>query len=86
MRRVVAASDIQVHREVYGGGAEYFSPYSVGDAAQAIDRLVDEGQDERRRRLIAEGALVAARYAPERILPQWRDFLDRIVREPRAAG
>ena len=74
----VAASDIEVHREVYEEAAEYFSPYSVADAAAAIHRVIDPDHTDRRRCLVAEGAAVSARYLPERILPQWRRFLETL--------
>jgi glycosyltransferase involved in cell wall biosynthesis len=37
----VAASDIPVHREVYKDAAEYFSPYSTGQATDAIRRIIE---------------------------------------------
>jgi len=77
---VVAASDIQVHRDVYDAAAEYFSPYSVTDAASAIDRVIDPNRAERRSQLVGEGAAVSARYLPESILPQWREFLQSLRR------
>ncbi|HEX6705407.1 MAG TPA: glycosyltransferase family 1 protein [Albitalea sp.] len=83
---VVAASDIPVHRDVYDDAAEYFSPYSVGEAALAIDRLIDAQHEERRLVLTARGAQVASRYLPERILPQWRDFLGTVMRTPFQTG
>ena len=77
---VVAASDIPVHREVYDDAAEYFNPYSAADAAGAIARVIDPGRADRRQQLLAAGTHVAARYLPERILPQWRDFLAGLQR------
>jgi hypothetical protein len=71
----VAASDIAVHREVFDDAAEYFNPYSAASVAQAIAAVVDPAQPARREALVARGAEVAARYVPERILPQWREFL-----------
>lgn len=71
----VAASDITVHREVYDDAAEYFSPYSAIEAAEAIARVIDPCDPSRRQQLIAAGTLVSARYLPERILPLWRSFL-----------
>lgn len=72
---VVAASDIRVHREVYGAAAEYFSPYSAAELADTIGGLIAPEAQARRDELVAEGARVAAQYLPERVLPQWRDFL-----------
>jgi len=72
---VVAASDIPVHREVYEGAAEYFSPYSALDAARAIARVIDADGAERRRQLLAAGSRVSARYLPDQVLPQWKKLL-----------
>ena len=82
---VVAASDIPVHREIYVDAAEYFNPYSVSDAAQAIARVIDPACADRRAALTAAGAQVSARYAPERILPQWQQFLQGLRRDRTAA-
>jgi glycosyltransferase involved in cell wall biosynthesis len=76
---VVAASDIPVHREVYGDAAEYFSPYSSVDAAAAIAQVIDPAHVVRRNQLVTAGARVAMRYLPERVLPQWREFLKGLV-------
>ncbi len=72
---VVAASDIGVHREVYGEAAEYFSPYSTAEMVAAIGTLVDAQNSARRLALIEKGAEVSSRYLPEKILPKWREFL-----------
>jgi hypothetical protein len=72
---VVAASDIPVHHEVFGDAAEYFNPYSVEDLAHAIEGLLDPAQCARREELVAKGAIVAARYSHEVILPKWQKFL-----------
>lgn len=74
----VAASDIPVHHDVYGDAAEYFTPYSAPDIAAAIARVVDPGADSRRLELIRKGAAVSAQYMPEKILPQWQEFLTRL--------
>jgi glycosyltransferase involved in cell wall biosynthesis len=71
----VAASDIPVHRDVYGDATEYFTPYSAPDIAAAIARVVDPTAVSRRAELVRKGATMSAQYMPERILPQWQDFL-----------
>jgi glycosyltransferase involved in cell wall biosynthesis len=76
----VAASDIPVHREVFGEAAEYFSPYSASAAAQAVNSVIDPAREARRRRLVEEGATVSSRYLPERIAPQWHAFLESLIR------
>lgn len=70
----VAASDIGVHREIYDDAAEFFSPYSVTAAADAIAHVIDT-DSVRRQDLVIRGATVAARYAPEKILPVWQQYL-----------
>jgi glycosyltransferase involved in cell wall biosynthesis len=74
----VAASDIPVHRDVYGDAAEYFTPYSAPQIAGAIARVVGATTVERRTELIKKGAAVSAQYMPEKILPQWQSFLSSI--------
>lgn len=75
----VAASDIPVHREIYGDAAEYFSPYSVDEAAQAIATIIDPAYSERRDDLIRKGAVVSDRFLPERIMPQWQAFIQKLA-------
>jgi glycosyltransferase involved in cell wall biosynthesis len=74
----VVASDIAVHREIYADAAEYFNPYSVGDAARAIQNVIHPTCGERRDELIANGAIVSRRYDYEVILPQWESFLKSV--------
>jgi glycosyltransferase involved in cell wall biosynthesis len=71
----VVASDIAVHREVYADAAEYFNPYSSAAMAQAIVNVIDPVQHARRDELVGKGAIIAARYVYEAILPQWQAFL-----------
>ena len=75
----VAASDLPVHHEIYADAAEYFSPYSSDDMARTIARLIGDDAAPRREQLIARGEDVAARYLPERVLPQWQQLLDALV-------
>ena len=76
---VVAASDIRVHRDVYGAASEYFSAYAPREMADVISRLIDPAAVARRDALRDEGQRVSAQYLPERVLPQWQDFLRRVV-------
>lgn len=77
---VVASSDIQVHRDVYGQASEYFDPYSVDDVARVIGGLLVPSAEPRRSELTEHGGRVSAQYLPDRILPEWMRFLERIVR------
>jgi glycosyltransferase involved in cell wall biosynthesis len=75
---VVAASDIPVHREVFGDAAAYFSPYSAAEMAQVLDGLMREDAGTRRDQLAREGGQVAQRYRPDRLLPAWQAFIDQV--------
>jgi len=68
-----------VHREVYGDAAEYFNPYSAAEMSCAIGRLVNAEARSRRADLVALGTHVAGRYLPEKILPDWHNFLRAIA-------
>lgn len=70
---VVAASEIAVHREVYGDAADYFSPYSPEEMALVIARLI--GDPARVAQLRAHGGELSARYTPEALLPRWHELL-----------
>ncbi|MBW8778118.1 MAG: glycosyltransferase family 4 protein [Burkholderiales bacterium] len=77
---VVAASDLPVHRDVYADAAVYFNPYSAGDIAGSLERLLS-GDDEclqLRKRLVEEGATVSSRYTPDEVLPLWHALLDSL--------
>ncbi len=79
----VVASDIPVHREVYGEAAEYFNPYAVDAAVQAIKNVIDPLNAPRRAELVTKGAVISRRYDYEAILPKWESFL-RSLRSLRA--
>lgn len=77
---VTIASDIPVHREVYGDAAEYFDPYSTMSLVKALKKVLYEPDASTRRAQLQErGRVIAARYQPEVILPQWESFLQRLV-------
>jgi glycosyltransferase involved in cell wall biosynthesis len=79
---VVAASDIPVHREIFGDAAAYFNPYSVTDAIEAIGTLLKPEAEQRRSQLIASGRAVVQAYLPEKVMPRWAELLERF-RVPR---
>jgi glycosyltransferase involved in cell wall biosynthesis len=72
---VVAASDLPVHREIYGDAAEYFNPYSADDLVRSLVGLLDPEATLRRQNLIERGAAKSADYLPDRVQPQWAKFL-----------
>lgn len=81
---VTVASDIAVHREIYEDAAEYFDPYSTASLVGALTRVLyadDSAAVAGRMRQV--GAGIADRYQPERILPQWRRFLNRVMAQKR---
>ena len=83
---VVAASDIPVHHEVYGEASEYFDPYDTASLVQCLRRLIDAPDAEaRREQLRSLGIAHSEVYTPERIAPQWVEFLQRVVDETRQA-
>src|SRR5207247_136636 len=77
----VVASDINVHREVYGNAAEYFKPYSATDQAEAIRRVVLPDYSGYREALIQRGLAHSPRYRKDAIAPQWTEFFARIRRK-----
>jgi len=76
---VVAASDLPVHREIYGHAADYFNPYAAEDLARVLDGLLAPGAQAHRQALVARGAEAAARYQPEQVLPKWQRLLETLV-------
>jgi hypothetical protein len=78
---IVVASDIPVHREVYDDAAEYFDPYSTISAVKALKKVLYEPESPQvQERLRQRGEEVSSRYLPEKILPQWEQFLQRVAK------
>ncbi|MCR1346998.1 glycosyltransferase family 4 protein [Acidithiobacillus ferrooxidans] len=76
---VVAASDIPVHREIYGNAAEYFNPYDTASVVYTLRQIIYSADAETiQTRLRNDGLQQSARYLPEYILPQWETFLRRL--------
>ncbi|RZF26999.1 glycosyltransferase family 1 protein [Paraburkholderia sp. UYCP14C] len=81
---VVVASDIPVHREIYGDASDYFDPYDSEALKDKLNYLVcDEGAEARREHLRTVGREQSARYLSENILPEWTSFLHRVIAEQR---
>lgn len=73
------ASDIPVHREVYDDAAEYFDTCSTTSLVNTFRKVLYSSDSSRvRDELRIRGRQVSARYAPDKILPQWESFLWRI--------
>jgi glycosyltransferase involved in cell wall biosynthesis len=77
---VVMASDIAVHREIYDGAALYFDTYSTVSLVDGLNKLIYAVEaSETQKSLRQLGQRVGLRYQPERILPQWDEFLARVA-------
>lgn len=86
---VAIASDIAVHREVYGDAAEYFDPYSTDSLTSAINKVIYEhGSNKLRDHLRTQSKLVSERYLPENILPLWDGLFGtiRTIRQSRGSS
>jgi len=75
---IVVASDIPVHREVFGDAAEYCTPYSQDLMASAIATVIDPAAGSRRVALRDEGQRMARRYSMDAVLPQWQQLLETL--------
>jgi hypothetical protein len=79
---ITIASDIPVHREVYDDAAEFFDPYSTASLVKALKKILySEDSVNAQEEMRLKGARVAERYQPDQILPQWEEFLQRVVSE-----
>ncbi|WP_298292999.1 glycosyltransferase [Thiomonas sp.] len=77
---VVAASDIPVHREVYGDAAVYFDPYDTASVVQALRSLLDAPDAKERAEALRQAGIAhSERYLPENIVPQWEAFLRELA-------
>ena len=74
----VAASNIPVHREVYGSAAVYFDPYSIDDQSNVIESLVSPENATFAATLSVQGRQWGMRYQKDAIISQWEDFFERI--------
>lgn len=74
----VVASDIPVHREVYGNSCQYFNPYSTLDQAKAISNVIDPDLQSHRQKLVEAGLKHAPRYQKANIEPLWSDFFEKV--------
>lgn len=72
---IVAASDIAVHREIYGDASLYFDPYSVEAAFEILDSVIGPKGEELRQQLQKTGAETARRYSSQSVAGQWRSLL-----------
>ena len=73
---VVAASEIPVHREIYGNACVYFDPYSPRAAADTIGKLIAPEAESLRGKLRRTGAKTGAKYLRSAVAPQWERFFE----------
>lgn len=80
----VIASDIDVHRWVYGDAAIYFDPYSAEElAAQLKQALATEKGEGRLAELRREGLSRSRLYVEDAIKPKWEALIEQIARDKR---
>ena len=67
------ASDIPVHRWVYGDAAEYFDPYDEEDLAQVLARCAELPREDGHLAAMRDRGLRQAElYRPETLAPRWQ--------------
>lgn len=79
---VVVASDIPVHREVYGEAARYFDPYCEENASNALSTVLSEQNARISERMREEARRLTELYRAEQILQKWRVFLQSLKKVP----
>lgn len=75
----VVASEIPVHREVYGDACSYFDPYSVQQLADCIQSVTGDLGPEQMQDLTRLGLERAAHYNSERSMDEWSRFLETLL-------
>jgi glycosyltransferase involved in cell wall biosynthesis len=83
----VVASDIPVHRWVYGDAARYFDTYDSASLARSLIEVVNAPKDAG---LLAEirarGRARAQLYTPQALAPKWEALFDRLLARRRDDG
>ena len=70
------ASDIPVHRWVYGDAAEYFDPYDEEDLAGVLARCAELPREDGHLAMMRErGLRQASLYTPDALAPQWQNAI-----------
>jgi glycosyltransferase involved in cell wall biosynthesis len=78
----VLASDIPVHRWVYGEAAQYFDPYDELNLAQLLARSAELPRHEGHlAELSAHGLKRSALYTPAALAPRWEEAVEKVARE-----
>jgi glycosyltransferase involved in cell wall biosynthesis len=77
----VIASNIPVHRWVYGNAAEYFDPYDEHDLACHIARFAEMPKESGHLAMLRDRGVRQARlYLPSAVSPQWEAAIDSETR------
>ncbi len=83
----VIASDIPVHRWVYGEAADYFDPYSAEAMADLIAQFAELPARGGHLAQLGDSGLRRARlYSPSVLMPRWEELLMRLGRAPGSAA
>jgi glycosyltransferase involved in cell wall biosynthesis len=78
----VIASDIPVHRWVYGDAAVYFDPYDEEELGETMARLAELPRETGTLADLREkGLRQAALYNPQALAPRWEVAIDRLRRQ-----
>ena len=79
---LVIASDIPVHREIYGDASVYFDPYNIQQATHIIDQtLTTKNDGEQLCNLLRnKGRCVSGNFLKENVLIQWQTFFEKIAK------
>jgi hypothetical protein len=82
----VVASDIPVHRWVYGDAAEYFDPYDEEQFASTLARFVElPREDGHLATMRQRGLRQAALYRSEALAPRWEEALRTVTTSRQSA-
>lgn len=75
---IVIASDISIHREIYGDASVYFDPYNVKETTSIIAKTLNPSIEGEilRSTLRTNAKEVSARYLKDNILSQWQAFFE----------
>jgi glycosyltransferase involved in cell wall biosynthesis len=78
---IVLASDIAVHKEIYGVAAEYFATYDSNDLMKKINELLSDESSVigKRAEKFDAGRAISYKYKPDFLLPRWKALINQIV-------
>ena len=74
---IVAASDIPVHREIYGNAALYFDPYNAQDVAQCLRPLLTSEIGSIKKQMNEQAKPINKRLESEILSKQWENLIDQ---------